>query len=116
MVLTKSRNAIAFESEISEQIAQEFTCEQVFPETPLVVDLPVWIRDQRVVRVQFHPFQWDCLKQVWYYTPQIQVELIWKTPDLFANIPNQNSIFEDVLKENLINYQDGKNWRGFPNG
>ncbi len=114
MILIESRNAIAFESEIGEQIAQEFTCEQVYPETPLVVDSPVWIRDQRVVRVQFHPFQWDCLKQVWYYTPQMQVELIWETHDSLSNTANQNSIFEDVLKENLINYQDGRNWRGFP--
>lgn len=114
MILTESKHAIAYESEISEQIAQEFNCDRVYPDTQLVIDSPVWIRDQRVVRVQFHPFQWDCLKQVWYFTPQMQVDLIWETSDSFGNTTNQKSIFEDVLKENLINYQDGKNWRDFP--
>ncbi len=95
----------------------EALCDQNSILQPVQVDAPAWIRDQRVMRVRFFPFRWDCQQQVWIYTANLKVDLSWT---LLLDVRQksthmiESSLFDDVLKENLINYQSGLNWRGNP--
>ncbi len=84
---------------------------------PIEVGEPVWIRNQRVVRVVFYPFRWDCQKQVWLFNQKLEISF-----DLDPAILNEQEVksrfsfdeFDAVLRNSLINYQDGLAWRGLP--
>ena len=49
-------------------------CMGIFPENSIVVGEPAWLRNQRVVRVSFYPFQWDCLRQQWVKTSDLKLK------------------------------------------
>lgn len=88
-------------------------------DTPASIEVgePAWIRNQRVVRVTFSPFRWNCAQRAWLYHPQLELQLQFDhgTPG-----PSKSSAhlaspeFESVLASSLINYQDGQAWRGMP--
>ena len=96
----------------------ENICPGVFPEQTYQIDSPAWIRDQRVVRIIFYPFQWNCETKNWNFTSKLQLSLIFnhlETSNEINHIENNFNIFDSILKNELINFQDGLSWRKFQN-
>lgn len=100
---------------ISDPFPAVAACEGVFPENAVEVGEPAWLRNQRVVRVSFTPYQWDCQRQQWIQTENLTVRLALEDGPINAEILNfETDAFEDVYRSSLINYQDGRDWRGQP--
>jgi hypothetical protein len=90
-------------------------CEGVYPENAVEVGEPAWLRNQRVVRVSFTPYQWDCQRQQWIQTENLTVRLALEEATNDSEITNiELDAFEDIYRSSLINYQDGRDWRGQP--
>jgi len=102
------------EMESSENDVDETECSDIFPGQTFRVDSPAWIRDQRVVRVIFYPFQWDCEAKNWVFTSKLQLSLnfnVLETGNKINLIQNDVKTFDAILKNDLINFQDGLRWR-----
>jgi len=108
-----SQNKIS-DKEGSQYFLDTISCPGIFPQQTIQLDPPAWIRDQRVVRVIFYPFQWDCAANNWYFSSNLQVNLIFNhfvTGNESNNNEKDFNAFDSILKNSLINYQDGMNWR-----
>ncbi len=97
--------------------SNSYSCLDKLISNPIDVGEPVWIRNQRVVRIVFHPFRWDCQKRVWLYSQKLEISV-----DLDQSLTNKSEPdyrisspeFEVALRGSLINYQDSLTWRGLP--
>lgn len=79
-----------------------------------------WIRDQRVVRIEYKPFQFDAQSGVLTWHPNVKVQIEFNNPfDIASDSPIENqygddSPFEAMLETSLLNYEQSKDWRGIP--
>ncbi len=76
-----------------------------------------WIRDMRVVRIEYTPFQYNASNGILTWHPNVKAKLQFKTPfgisanQLTENRDPGNSPFDTILQTSLLNYEQAKNWR-----
>lgn len=97
-----------------------------FPREATQVGAEAWLRDHRLARVTFYPFQYNPVKAtlLWHKYLKIEVRFIpadnksqtsiKKFTDASNNISGSMSPFESVLQSQVINYTATKNWHGVP--
>lgn len=75
---------------------------------------PVWLRKQRVVRLRFHPLQFDQVAGTITLHPDIlaTIDLEDARPRVASLQPDP--YWEPIYQQALSNYQDGLLWRGAP--
>ncbi len=79
-----------------------------------------WIRDQRVVRVEYRPFEYDPRTGTLVWHPDVRVRLRFAYPSgkmLSSGMPatsKAESPFEPLLAGTLLNYEQAKGWRALP--
>ena len=78
-----------------------------------------WLRDQRIVRIAIHPFEYrgSSGELIWHHNIRIKIEF----PEARSTDQNVEYLsqkidpaYDKVLSQNLINYQVSKDWRGIP--
>ncbi len=79
-----------------------------------------WIRDQRVVRIEYSPFEYNASMGNLIWHPTVRIKVNFSFPD--GNLENFSakklgltaSPFEAMLETSLLNYDQAKSWRGQP--
>jgi hypothetical protein len=98
-----------------------YASEKYYPDAPAIIAEDAWLRDQHIARVEIYPFQFNPVKGsiILHRSLKIQVDFpnTSITPLEYSN--NRTSPASDpfgsALETVLLNYDDAKNWRGFPN-
>lgn len=93
-----------------------FPVDRLFPETWVTME-EVWLREQRLVRIQYYPFQYDSEQHILIFNREVQIELLFHSAPKqdFVRLPaDQNMAFEKVLQQKLLNYNQGRAWRALP--
>ena len=70
------------------------------------------LRSQKVMQLRLQPFQYNPVTKILTYAKQLRVRVNYNNPEgnLSAKIVNEG-LFEDVLKNLIVNYQQAKFWR-----
>lgn len=89
--------------------AETYRADEWLPASPVVLGEEAWIRDQRVIRVTFFPFQYNPARQSlrWHESLQAEVTFIGGQK---AAAPSA-SPFEGALAATLLNYETAQGWR-----
>jgi hypothetical protein len=89
-------------------------------QSPVSLGQPAWLRDQRLVRVVFYPFQVDQSEEglTWHKRLRVVIRFSQPAPVRQPTAPaypsNADNPFEQVLAHTLLNYDSSLNWRGRP--
>ncbi len=89
----------------------------LFPNQPVTLSDDAWLRDQRLIRLELYPFQWQGVddKITWhrYLKVRVQFNLSTTHPTLANTVRKwDDSAFESVFKAGISNYQVGREMRG----
>jgi hypothetical protein len=89
-----------------------------YPEAPARLAGEAWIRDQRVVRVEFNPFQYNPGQGelLWHRHVRVAVrfEDAASQPDGDPGQAGRSPAFEPALRETVLNYEQSMAWRQPP--
>lgn len=90
----------------------------IYPASPVALVDDAWLRDQHIIKVAFHPFQYDNRSGELIHHPQIRVAVDWggsAENEITSNIEDQESSpFESYLQNHLLNYEQARSWRTYP--
>lgn len=94
------------------------------PAEPAVVHSTGFVRSQGVAEVQFRPFQYNPVTGQLRFARRIRVQLTFDVASQMtlerlaqampATTPVDEGVFEDVLRNTVINYEDARAWRAEP--
>jgi hypothetical protein len=95
-----------------------YSSDTSYPSSPVSLSSDAWVRDHRVVRVSFYPFQYNPVhgSLTWHSNIRIEIHFygdkaastLCASCDAAASQPDP---FGGVLQSSLINYDTAKNWR-----
>jgi len=110
-----------------DQIPNEdvYETDTLYPDLPVLIEDDVWLRDQRIIRIAFYPIQYNPKNGQLIWHQNLQVRVNFQTaiseigPTGSVEVRNQagedrikdNSPFETILQEKILNYDSAKNWR-----
>lgn len=111
-----------------DQIAQEevrsdpnaYQSQEFYPLEVIQQEGEAWMRDQRIARIEFHPFQYNAAQGTILWHQRIRVEVQYPLDKNSSqesernNYPGNPNPYETVLRGILLNYEVAKNWRGYP--
>ena len=93
---------------------------EYYPDVPVYVESEAWIRDQRVARLEFSPFQYhpNSGAVIWHRRVLVEVNFLGDSSGL-SDLPaqpgaTQDGLFEQVLQGMLLNYAAARSWRTPP--
>lgn len=94
-----------------------------YPAEPARVAGEAWLRDQRIVRLELYPFQYNPVTSQLLWHKQLQVEVAFESGSGEAGYSENLSLkqakaaspdFDTALSSTLLNYQAAQEWRGIP--
>jgi hypothetical protein len=94
----------------SPRLDPAFMADRFSPEEIVSFDPPMFLRNQRIVRLKIHPIQYDPQRKTIKYHPQLTVSVRFlggkKEPSRV-----ERDLFEKIYENVLLNYQESKTWR-----
>jgi hypothetical protein len=94
----------------SPKLDPAFMADRFFPEKIVSFDPPMFLRNQRIVRLKIHPIQYDPQRKTIKYHPQLTISVRFlggkKEPS-----PAEKDLFEKIYQNVLLNYGESKTWR-----
>lgn len=101
---------------------QNFMSEDSFGNSFVVARIAeeAWIRDQRVVRIEYQPFEFDISSGVLTWHSAVKVRIHFNYPlgipiePSVAKYSQSESPFEGMLETSILNYEQAKIWRDMP--
>ena len=90
--------------------------DELFPASSVVLSEEMWLRDQRVVSVMVRPVQVNSVARTALVHTNLQIQVQFDYPNgQPAGSPRPESApFENVLANNVLNYDVAQNWRQAP--
>ena len=92
-----------------------------YPESPAIIEEYGWLRDQRYVRIGLYPFQYNQTRGVVLWAPRVVVQVnIIRAESLDTEslgtiqIIDEDSSYEALLKNHILNYDVARSWRTSP--
>ncbi len=91
-----------------------------WPDVPAYLAEDAWLRDQRILRLEWSPFQFDPTQDRLRWYPELQVTVRFTESPGFVHRtrPSTAAIelnpFETALQETLVNYAIARDWRAWP--
>ena len=95
-----------------------YLTDHAYPNEVAGVGDEAWMRDQRLLRVVFYPFQYQARIGVLSWNTKIRVALRFagavelSSNRLQSTRRDDNNPFDSVLASNLLNYVQAREWRG----
>lgn len=94
----------------------------IFPDQPARIAEEIWVRDQRVLVVEFFPLQYSAYQKKLVYYPRLEVELIRLNPHLAlgqdqgqtTEYNDSVDLFDGSLDRMVINYATARDWQARP--
>ena len=117
--LTPGRYA-PLDSKLEAQSSSLDTGAGLIQTAPVSLGETAWLRDQRLVRVVFYPFQLNSTGDGLTWHKRLRVELRFsqpapgRLPTIPPKQPGADSPFEQALAHSLLNYSSSPAWRGRP--
>jgi hypothetical protein len=94
------------------QASPELRAQGYLPTAPAWIAEEVWLRDQRMVRIVFSPFQYDLSTGQLLWHRLLQVELVFSGQEnLDDRVTYRDPIFEPVYRQSVFNYDSASSWR-----
>jgi len=94
-----------------------YTNDALYPAVPARIADEAWLRDQRIVRVELYPFQYNPAQGTLLWHRRLRVEVGFDrrppTADRRENA-REPSVFDAVLRRALLNYETARAWRDRP--
>jgi hypothetical protein len=94
-----------------------YSADASFPLMPVNLSPDAWVRDQRVVRVDFYPFQYNPRRGNLTWHRNIRVQILFHSEDISIEQPYMQEPalglpepFAAILKTSLINYDTARFW------
>lgn len=98
-----------------EENTEIYSRDGLIPKEVVQIGDEAWLRDQRMVRLDFHPFQYlpKSGNLIWHKKLRVEVRFIQSDEAVSYQRLDQivNSPFESVLRQQLINYDQARQWR-----
>jgi hypothetical protein len=95
-----------------------YSSDASYPASPVTLSSDVWVRDHRLVRVSFYPFQYNPVRRnlMWHRNIRIEIHFYGDNAALNLGIASGASVsqpdpFGVVMQSSLINYDTAKSWR-----
>jgi hypothetical protein len=95
-----------------------YSADASFPLSPVNLSPDAWVRDQRVVRVDFYPFQYNPRRGSLTWHRNIRVQILFNSEEISIEQPyiQESALglpdpFAAILKSSLINYDTARFWR-----
>ncbi len=87
-----------------------------YPDAVARVADDAWLRDQRLVRVELYPFQYQPLAQQLTWHRRLRIEVLFeRTGDrAYKSVAASETPFDGVLRNSLLNYEQARDWRAAP--
>lgn len=90
-----------------------------YPQEPARVADDAWLRDQRIVRVEVYPFQYNPVTGALRHDSHLRIELTFDGGEPETNseagaVEAETSPFESSLRANVLNYETARDWRATP--
>lgn len=94
-----------------------------YPPAPARIADDAWLRDQRIVRVELFPFQYQPASQHVTWHQRLLIEVAFQqsathsmphqnhTSALSSTMTEHKSPFEPILRQRLLNYSNAAHWR-----
>jgi hypothetical protein len=99
--------------------ADSYATEEFLPTQNVTLGSPAWVRDQRLVSLNFYPFQYNPSTGEVFWHQRIRLRVNFQTPKSThpetQNIPTAGrNPFDSMLAGSLLNYAQATNWRQTP--
>ena len=97
--------------------AVAFASNALYPDALVRIVDDAWLRDQRVVRIELYPFQYNPLQGslLWHKQLKVDVQFIGGTlGDSAVDISSTDDAYDAVLQGLVLNYDVARAWRGVP--
>jgi hypothetical protein len=99
-----------------QELNKVFMLDRFFPEKMVSLDPPIFLRNQRIVRLKIYPIQYNPQRKAIRYHPQLTISVRFlgrRTETRLGKEPQrtQKDIFEKIYKNVLLNYEESKIWR-----
>ena len=87
-----------------------------YPDAVARVADDAWLRDQRLVRVELYPFQYQPLARQLTWHRRLRIEVLFeRTGDrAYKSVAASETPFDGVLRNSLLNYEQARDWRAAP--
>jgi hypothetical protein len=82
-----------------------------FPSEIVSIEDPIFIRNQRVVRLKISPIQFNPITLTIRYYASITLKIDFIGKELSAPLEIKEDPFEKIYQNSLLNYQEAKAWR-----
>jgi hypothetical protein len=95
-----------------------------FPASPALVGAVAWIRNQPTISVSIYPFQYQASEEqlLWHKQLRIRLNFVHGSSQVGGSAPRpetttavatgaESSVFEDILRSQLVNYEAARSWR-----
>ncbi len=82
------------------------------PAEPAWIAEEVWLRDQRMLRVVFSPFQYDLAtgQLLWHRLMRVELEFVGQN-NLSDRVTYNDPIYESIYRQTVFNYESSSSWR-----
>jgi len=100
-----------------------YASDKEYPSSPVILSPDAWVRDQRIVRVVFYPFQYIPLQGKLFLHHKLRVRVDFLNPgnEISSALPlnntetnGQSDSFDALLEGMLINGETARTWRQLP--
>ncbi len=91
----------------------------LYPDAPANISEDAWFREQRVVRLDVFPFQYNPVtgKLLWHQSLTIEVRFVGGDQQACSTeCLDGESVFEALFQQKIINYDTARQWRSKPQG
>jgi hypothetical protein len=93
-----------------QKLDRVFMVDRFFPEKIVSFDPPIFLRNQRIVRLKIYPVQYNPQRKTIRYYPQLTISVRFlggrKEPQR-----TEKDLFEKIYQNVLLNYEESKIWR-----
>jgi hypothetical protein len=93
-----------------QKLDRVFMVDRFFPEKIVSFDPPIFLRNQRIVRLKIYPVQYNPQRKTIRYHPQLTISVRFlggaKEPQGI-----EKDLFEKIYQHLLLNYEESKTWR-----
>jgi len=106
----------SIEEDLREPDPVVYASDSWYPARPAHLADDAWLRDQRLVRLELFPFQYNAARGMLLWHRRMQVEVRFQRSALTwqGNSVVEASPFEDILRSSVLNYESARLWRGRP--
>jgi hypothetical protein len=93
-----------------QELDKAFMGDRFLPERMISWEPPIFLRNQRIVRLKIHPIQYNPQRKAIRYYPQLTISVRFSGRQEEPRLAEKD-LFEKIYQNVLLNYEESKVWR-----